>query len=70
MGGSQAKTLAPHTAVSLDVPRSRAAPRLALKVLRRMSARSTLPTRATRTRKFDCGAVLHHVAHGETASAS
>jgi len=38
VGGSQAKTLAPHTAVGLDVPRSRAAPRLALVVLRRASA--------------------------------
>jgi hypothetical protein len=38
--GSQAKTLALHAAVGLDVPRSRAAPRLALLVLGRLSARS------------------------------
>jgi hypothetical protein len=59
VGGSQAKTLAPHTAVGLDVPRSRAPPRLALTVLRRASARYAVPTRTTRTRDFDFGVILH-----------
>jgi len=59
VGGSRAKTLAPHAAVGLGVPRSRAPPRLALMVLRRASARRILPTQTTWTRNFDFGVILH-----------
>jgi len=61
VGGSQAKTLAPHAAVGLDVPRSRAAPRLTPTVFWRVSARLTLPTHVTLTRKFGPGAIFHQL---------
>jgi len=47
VGGSPGKTWLPHSPVGADVPRSRAAPRLALAVLRRASAWYALPTKYT-----------------------
>jgi hypothetical protein len=61
VGGSPVKNWSPQTPVRADVPRRGAALRLTPTVFWRVSARCTLPTRVTLTRKFDPGAIFHQL---------